>query len=222
MYQKQHIYAKQGYKDILGIWIGESEGSKFWLSVCNDLRNRGVEDILLVCIYGLKGFPDAIKTVFPEAQIQTCVIHQIRNSIKYVGSKHQKEFLADLKPVYKAPTEEIAVQELENLNEKWGEKYPVVISSWYNNWENLSTYFKYPPEIRKVIYTTNTLEGFNRQLRKVTKTKSVFPTDDSLKKSLYLATVDIMKKWSMPAQNWAQTIAQFSIVFGNRLKLDLN
>lgn len=213
---------KEGYKDILGIWIGENEGAKFWLSVCNDLKNRGVEDILLVCIDGLKGFPDAIKAVFPKAIIQTCIIHQIRNSIKYVGSKHQKEFIADLKAVYKAHSEDVAMQELGNLEKKWGSKYPVVISSWYNNWENLSTYFKYPPEIRRIIYTTNTLEGFNRQLRKVTKTKSIFPTDDALRKSLYLATVDIMKKWSMPIPNWAQTIAQFSIVFDGRLELDLN
>jgi transposase-like protein len=212
---------KEGMKDILSIWVGENEGAKFWLGVCNDLKNRGVEDILLACIDGLKGFPDAIKAVFPKTIIQTCIIHQIRNSLKYVGSKHQKEFMADLKPVYKAPTEEVALQELSGLEQKWGSKYPVVISSWYNNWENLCTYFKYPPEIRRMIYTTNTLEGFNRQLRKVTKTKSVFPTDDALKKSLYLATVDIMKKWSMPVANWAQTIAQFSIVFQGRLELDL-
>jgi putative transposase len=213
---------KEGHKDILGIWIGENEGAKFWLSVCNDLKNRGVEDILLACIDGLKGFPDAIKTVFPKTIIQTCIIHQIRNSFKYVGSKHQKEFMNDLKAVYRAPSENIAMQELGNLEKKWNSKYPIVISSWYNNWENLSTYFNYPPEIRKIIYTTNTLEGFNRQLRKVTKTKSVFPTDDSLRKSLYLATVDIMKKWTSPIPNWAQTIAQFSIVFDGRLELDLS
>jgi putative transposase len=213
---------KEGHKDILGIWIGENEGAKFWLSVCNDLKNRGVEDILLACIDGLKGFPDAIKTVFPKTIIQTCIIHQIRNSFKYVGSKHQKEFMNDLKAVYRAPSEDTAMQELGNLEKKWNSKYPIVISSWYNNWENLSTYFKYPPEIRRIIYTTNTLEGFNRQLRKVTKTKSVFPTDDSLRKSLYLATVDIMKKWTSPIPNWAQTIAQFSIIFDGRLELDLN
>lgn len=213
---------KEGHKDILGIWIGENEGAKFWLSVCNDLKNRGVEDILLVCIDGLKGFPDAIKTVFQKTIIQTCIIHQIRNSYKYVGSKHQKEFMNDLKAVYRAPSEEVAMQELGNLEKKWNSKYPIVISSWYNNWENLSTYFKYPPEIRRIIYTTNTLEGFNRQLRKVTKTKSVFPTDDSLRKSLYLATVDIMKKWTSPIPNWAQTIAQFSIFFDGRIELDLN
>lgn len=212
---------KEGYKDVLGIWIGENEGAKFWLSVCNDLKNRGVEDILIACIDGLKGFPDAIKTVFPKTTIQTCVIHQIRYSLKYIASKDQKEFMADLKLVYKAASEEVALQQLQLLEHKWGKKYGVVISSWYSNWENLSTYFEYPVEVRKIIYTTNTLEGFNRQLRKVTKTKTMFPTDDSLKKSLYLATGDIMKKWSMPIANWAQTISQFAIIFEGRLTLDL-
>ena len=171
---------------------------------------------------GLKGLPDAIKTVFPNVTIQTCIIHQIRNSIKYIASKDQKEFINDLKCVYKASCEETALDELQNLENKWGKKYAVVISSWENNWENLSTYFQYPPEIRRIIYTTNTLEGFNRQLRKVTKTKSVFPTDDALRKSLYLATMDIMKKWSMPIANWGSTIAQFSIIFEGRLKLELS
>ncbi len=170
---------------------------------------------------GLKGLPDAIKSVFPNADIQTCVIHQIRNTIKYIGSKHQKEFMKDLKTVYKAATEEIALQNLELLENKWGSKYSVVINSWYNNWENLSTFFKYPPQIRRIIYTTNTLEGFNRQLRKVTKSKSVFPTDESLRKSLYLATMDIMKKWTMPIANWGQTIAQFAVIFEGRLDLGI-
>jgi transposase-like protein len=212
----------EGYKDILGIWIGESEGAKFWLTVCNDLKNRGIDDILIACMDGLKGLPEAIKTVFPDVTIQNCIIHQIRNSVKYVASKDQKEFMKDLKLVYKASSEEIATQELENLDNKWGKKYPVVINSWYANWENLSTYFKYPPGIRRIIYTTNTLEGFNRQLRKVTKTKSVFPTDDALRKSLFLATMDIMKKWSMPVANWGSTITQFAMMFEGRLDLGLN
>ena len=212
---------QSGYKDVLGIWVGESEGAKFWLSVCNELKKRGVEDILITCIDGLKGFPDAIKTVFPNTTIQTCVIHQIRNSIKYVASKDQKPFMADLKPVYKAASEEIALQQLQLLENKWGKKYGVVVSSWYNNWENLSTYFQYPENIKRIIYTTNTLEGFNRQLRKATKVKTMFPSDDALKKSLYLATGDIMRKWSMPVANWAQTIAQFSIIFGARMPLDI-
>jgi len=212
---------KYGYKDVLGIWVGESEGAKFWLSVCNELKKRGVEDILIACIDGLKGFPDAIKTVFPNATIQTCVIHQIRNSLKYIASKDQKPFIADLKPVYKAASEDIALQQLQLLENKWGKKYGVVVSSWYNNWENLSTYFEYPDNIRRIIYTTNTLEGFNRQLRKATKVKTMFPNDDSLRKSLYLATGDIMRKWTMPVANWAQTIAQFSIIFGERMPLDI-
>jgi transposase-like protein len=208
-------------KDILGIWIGESEGAKFWLGVCNELKVRGVQDILLACVDGLKGFPEAIKSVFPDAEIQTCIIHQIRNSIKYVASKDKKEFMKDLKPVYKAASEEIGFQNLELLESKWGKKYSIIIKSWYDNWENLSTFFKYPPEIRKIIYTTNTLEGFNRQLRKVTKTKSVFPNDEALKKSLYLGTMDILKKWTMPVANWGQVVAQFAILFEGRLELGL-
>lgn len=212
---------KDGYKDILGIWIGENEGAKFWLGVCNDLKNRGVNDILIACIDGLKGFPDAIKTVFPDVEIQTCIIHQIRNSIKYVAYKDQKEFMQDLKLVYRASSEDGATAQLQSLDAKWGKKYSVVINSWYSNWETLSSFFKYPPEIRRIIYTTNTLEGFNRQLRKVTKTKSVFPTDEALKKSLYLATLDILKKWTMVTPNWAGTISQFAILFNGRLELDL-
>lgn len=212
---------KEGMKDILGIWIGESEGAKFWLGVCNELKVRGVQDILLACVDGLKGFPEAIKSVFPDAEIQTCIIHQIRNSIKYVASKDKKEFMKDLKPVYKAASEEIGFQNLELLESKWGKKYSIIIKSWYDNWENLSTFFKYPPEIRKIIYTTNTLEGFNRQLRKVTKTKSVFPNDEALKKSLYLGTMDILKKWTMLVANWGQVVAQFAILFEGRLELGL-
>jgi transposase-like protein len=206
-----------GHKDILGIWIGEQEGAKFWLSVCNDLRNRGVEDILIACMDGLKGLPEAIKTVFPDVVIQNCIIHQIRNSLKYVVWKDQKEFMEDLKKVYKAVSEEVAMQELENLNVKWGKKYSVVINSWYNNWANLATYFSYPPEIRRIIYTTNALEGFNRQLRKVTKTKTIFPNDEALRKSLFLATMDIIKKWTSPVQNWGSTLAQLSIIFEGRI-----
>lgn len=212
---------KEGYKDILGIWIGENEGAKFWLSVCNELRTRGVQDVLLACVDGLPGLPDAIKTAFPEVNIQTCVVHQIRNSIKYIASKDQKDFMKDLKTVYKATSEIAALQNLDNLEGKWGKKYEVVIKSWYTNWDHLTTFFKYPPEIRRIIYTTNTLEGFNRQLRKVTKSKSVFPTDDALRKSLYLATMDIIKKWSMPVADWGRTVAQFSVLFPGRLDLGL-
>ena len=211
----------EGQKDILGLWIGESEGAKFWLSVCNELKARGVQDVILACVDGLAGLPDAIKTVFPDVDVQTCVVHQIRNSLKYIASKDKKEFTKDLKTVYKAASEDIAFQNLNLLESKWGKRYDVVISSWYNNWESLSTFFKYPQEIRRIIYTTNTLEAFNRQLRKVTKSKSVFPTDDSLKKSLYLATMDIIKKWTMPVPDWGRTIAQFSIMFKGRLDLGL-
>lgn len=208
----------KGYKDILGIWIGEQEGAKFWLSVCNDLKNRGVKDIILACIDGLKGLPEAIKAVFPDVNIQSCVIHQIRNSIKYVASKDSRAFMKDLKYVYQATNEEIAVKALQDLETTWGNKYPIVIQSWNNNWDNLSTYFDFPPEIRKIIYTTNALEGFNRQLRKFTKVRTSFPTDDSLRKALYLATEQIMKKWTSPTQNWAGTLAQLSIMFEERLE----
>lgn len=208
----------EGYKDILGIWIGEAEGAKFWLGVCNDLKNRGVKDILIACMDGLKGLPDAIKAVFPEVNIQSCIIHQIRNSIKYVSYKNKKEVVRDLKLIYKAPTEEIALAQLDSLKEKWNDQYPMVVDSWYNNWDKLSTFFAYTEEIRKIIYTTNSLEGFNRQLRKFTKTKTVFPTDDSLRKSLYLATDCVMKKWTSPMSNWGITLAQLTIKFKERIE----
>ena len=208
----------KGYKDILGIWIGEQEGAKFWLSVCNDLKNRGVMDIVIACMDGLKGLPEAIKTVFPNVNIQSCIIHQIRNSIKYISSKDSKAFMKDLKCVYQATNEDLALQALQDLDNSWGSKYPIVIQSWTNNWDNLSTYFKFPPEIRRIIYTTNALEGFNRQLRKFTKTKTSFPTDDSLRKSLYLATEQIMSKWNSPCQNWHGTLAQLSIMYEDRLE----
>lgn len=208
----------EGHKDILGIWVGEQEGAKFWLSVCNDLKNRGVQDILIACMDGLKGLPEAIKSVFSDVSIQSCIIHQIRNSTKFIASKDMREFMQDLKAVYQATNESVATSELENLDKKWGKKYDHVISSWRNNWENLATYFAYPPEIRKIIYTTNALEGFNRQLRKFTKTKTVFPTDESLRKSLFLATEVVMKKWTSPVQNWSLTLGQLTIMFAERLE----
>ena len=207
----------KGKKDILGIWIGESEGAKFWLSVCNDLKNRGVDDILIACMDGLKGLPEAIKTVYPDVSIQTCIVHQIRNSLKYIASKDQREFMKDLKSVYRAFNEETALKNLDILKEKWYSKYSVVIDSWYNNWSNLNTYFEYPHEIRRIIYTTNALEGFNRQLRKYTKVRTVFPTDESLRKSLYLSTMKIMEKWTSPNQNWASTLGQLTIMFGESI-----
>ena len=208
----------EGYKDILGIWIGENEGAKFWLKVCNELKNRGVQDILIVCIDGLKGFPDAIKTVFPETRIQLCIIHQIRNTLKYVAYKDQKAFMRDLKRVYGAESEEIAMSNLEGMMDAWP-KYRVVLDNWLEKWENLSTYFSYGYQIRRLIYTTNTIEGFNRQIRKVTKSKSLFPNDESLKKTLYLSTRDIIRKWSMPYRDWGETYGQFAIEFGDRVKL---
>ncbi|USS02529.1 IS256 family transposase [Clostridium septicum] len=207
----------EGKKDVLGIWIGASESSKYWLLVLNELKNRGVKDILIASVDGLVGFNEAIRAVYPNTEIQRCIIHQIRNSSKYLSYKDLKAFNADLKLVYTASTEEVALAELDRLEEKWGDKYGIVIDSWYNNWSNLSTFFKYPPEIRKMIYTTNILEGFNRQIRKFTKTKSIFPNDESLMKILYLATVDITKKWTQSIRGWAQILAQLSIFFEGRL-----
>ena len=201
-------YTLEGYKDILGIWVDEAEGAKFWLSICNDLKNRGVKKILIACMDGLKGLPQAIKTVFPTVDIQTCIVHQIRNSIKYIASKDKKAFMKDLKEVYKAPTEDLALAQLDNLKEKWGSNYGMVIDSWYNNWNNLDTFFKFSPQIRKLIYTTNVLEGFNRQVRKFTKVRTIFPTDESLNKCVYLATMEIMEKWTQPIHNWGTTLAE--------------
>ena len=174
-----------GKKDLLGIWINDSEGANFWLSVLTEIRNRGVNDILIACVDGLKGFPEAINTAFPKTEIQCCVIHQIRNSLRYIASKDQKEFMKDLKEVYQATIKENAELKLSALDSRWGKKYPIVIKSWRNNWDNLSTYFKYPGEIRRIIYTTNIVEGLHRQLRKVTKNKSLFPNDQALTKMIF-------------------------------------
>lgn len=214
-------YTLEGYKDILGIWVDEAEGAKFWLSICNDLKNRGVKKILIACMDGLKGLPQAIKTVFPTVDIQTCIVHQIRNSIKYIASKDKKAFMKDLKDVYKATTEELALAQLDNLKEKWGSNYGMVIDSWYNNWNNLDTFFKFSPQIRKLIYTTNVLEGFNRQVRKFTKVRTIFPTDESLNKCVYLATMEIMEKWTQPIHNWGTTLAELSLYFEEQLKDEL-
>ena len=214
-------YTLEGYKDILGIWVDEAEGAKFWLSICNDLKNRGVKKILIACMDGLKGLPQAIKTVFPTVDIQTCIVHQIRNSIKYIASKDKKAFMKDLKEVYKATTEELALAQLDNLKEKWGSNYGMVIDSWYNNWNNLDTFLKFSPQIRKLIYTTNVLEGFNRQVRKFTKVRTIFPTDESLNKCVYLATMEIMEKWTQPIHNWGTTLAELSLYFEEQLKDEL-
>jgi putative transposase len=211
----------EGRKEILGMYVSESEGANFWLSVLTDLQNRGVKDILIACIDNLKGFAEAISTVFVQTEVQSCIVHQIRNSLKYVASKDQKIFMADLKPVYQAVNKTEAEEKLEALSEKWNKKYPVVIDSWKRNWEKLTTYFKYPPAIRKLVYTTNTIEGYHRQIRKVTKTKGSFTSDIALLKLMYLATKNIEKKWTMPLANWSITVSQLSIIFGDRLKLNL-
>lgn len=212
---------QEGKKDVLGLYLSESEGSNFWLSVLTDLQNRGVKDILIACVDGLKGFPEAINNIFPKTEIQLCVIHQIRNSLKYIASKNQKEFMEDLKLVYKANSRDLAESKLLELEEKWGKKYPIVLKSWNNNWHNLSAYFKFPPEIRKMIYTTNAVEGLHRQIRKVTKTKGSFTSQAALEKLIYLAIKNISKKWLMPVPNWSLIIGQLDIFFENRLKLDL-
>ncbi len=210
-----------GHKDLLGLWIGENEGAHYWAAVCSELKNRGVEEILIACVDGLKGLPEAIKASFPNTEVQLCVIHQIRNSIRYVGSKYQKEFAADLKLIYKATTKDKAEYELENLEKKWGKKYPIVTNSWRNNWEHLSTFFKFPPDIRRVIYTTNAVEALHRQFRKVTKTRSIFPNDQALTKLLFLAAQDVMKKWSMPLRDWAATVSQLALFYEGRIDLGL-
>lgn len=206
-----------GNKDVLGMWIGENESSKFWLSVLNDLRNRGVQDILIICVDNLSGFSEAIVACYPKTEIQKCIIHQIRNSTRYVSYKDLKKVTADLKPIYKAATEEGALLELDRFEEVWGVKYPLIVRSWRTNWEELSTFFKYPPEIRKLIYTTNMIESYHRQLRKVTKGKSIFPTDEALLKMLYLATMDVTRKWTGRVQNWGQMLLQLSVFFPDRI-----
>jgi transposase-like protein len=220
----------EGRKEILGLYMSETEGANFWLSVLTDLNNRGLQDILIACVPshglqanhcrsmdGLTGFPEAINAIFPQAEVQLCVSHQIRNSLKYVASKNQKEFMADLKPVYKAETVENAETALDELEEKWGQKYPIVIKSWRKKWPDLSVYFKYPADIRRVIYTTNAIEAVHRQFRKLTKTKGAFPNENSLLKLLYMGIQNASKKWTMPLQNWNLTLSQLSIYFEGRL-----
>ena len=206
-----------GRKDVLGMWVGENESAKFWATVLNGLRNRGVENIFIACTDNLTGFDTAIHAVFPETEIQNCIIHQLRNSSKYVSYKDLKALMSDLKAVYAAVDEQAALDALETFAQNWDNKYPKIAKSWRENWANFSTYFKYPQEVRRLTYTTNTIEGFNRQLRKVTKSKSVFPTDDSLLKMLHLAMMDITKKWTGRRQDWSQIHAQLSIYFAERM-----
>jgi transposase-like protein len=211
-----------GKKEILGLYLSENEGANFWLQVLTDLNNRGVQDILIASVDGLKGFPEAIKAIFPNTEIQLCIVHQIRNSIRYVASKNQKEFMKDLKLIYQAISKEAAEEALIHLEEKWGKKYPIVIQSWKNKWENLSSYFKYPEDIRRIIYTTNIIESVHRQFRKLTKTKGAFPNENSLLKLLYMGIQNASKKWTMPMRNWSLTISQLAIFFEGRLKKSLN
>ncbi len=207
-----------GRKEILGMWMSDNESASFWTTVCNELKNRGVEDILIACRDNLSGFSTAIETVFPKTEQQLCVIHQIRNSTKYVSYKNIKEVMADLKLVYGAPTLDDAEYRLEEFREKWGQTYPQILKSWETNWTELSTYFKYPQEVRRLIYTTNAVEGFHRMLRKFTKTKTMYPTDDAVKKSVYLSIQEISKKWSMPIRDWGIIIGQLMIFFEDRLQ----
>lgn len=229
--QEGHIVNKASYmvigidldgcKDVLGMWIGEHETSKFWLTVLNELKNRGVEDILICCVDNLTGFSDAIVACFRDTEIQKCIVHQIRNSIRYVSYKDTKKLLHDLKPVYTATSETAGAAALDEFETLWGARYPLVVQSWRQNWGELSTFFKYPPEIRKIIYTTNMIESYHRQLRKVTKGKSIFPTDEALLKMLYLVTQDVMLKWTGRIHNWGQILLQLSVFFPDKVRSHL-
>ncbi|EBT7800931.1 IS256 family transposase [Salmonella enterica] len=207
----------EGQKELLGMWLAENEGAKFWLSVLTELKNRGLQDILIACVDGLKGFPDAINSVYPQTHIQLCIIHMVRNSLKYVSWKDYKAITSGLKAVYQAPTEEAALMALDAFAGKWDDKYPQISKSWHAHWENLNTFFGYPPDIRKAIYTTNAIESLNRVIRAAIKKRKVFPTDDSVRKVVYLAIKDASKKWSMPIQNWRLAMSRFIIEFGDRL-----
>ena len=211
----------EGKKDVLGIWIGATESAKYWLSVLNGLKSRGVQDILIVSVDGLTGFSEAIAAAYPRTEIQRCIIHQIRSSTRYVSYKDVKAFTAALKPIYKAPTKELALEALDELESTWGGKYPASIKSWRDHWDELATMFKYPEQIRRIIYTTNAIENFNRQLRKVTKTKSAFVSDDALLKQLYLVTMQVTDKWTMPIKDWGSILMQLMIFFGDRVNVTL-
>ena len=209
-----------GQKELLGMWIAHNEGAKFWLSVLTDLKNRGLQDILIACIDGLKGFPEAIEAVFPQTDIQLCIVHMIRNSVRFVSWKDRKYITADLKNIYRAATAEAAQEELKRFAQKWDKQYPTISKSWYEHWENLKTFFAFPDYIRKVIYTTNAVESLNMSLRKVTKTRSSFPNDEAVFKMVYLAINNISKKWNLPIRNWNQAINQFAIHYGDRVNLN--
>lgn len=207
----------EGHKELLGMWLSETEGAKFWLNVLTELQNRGVKDILIACVDGLKGFPEAINTVYPQTQIQLCIVHMVRNAVKYVPWKDYKPVTTDLKRIYQSATEEEALSELDKFAERWDEKYPQISRSWRTHWENLSTLFRYPEDIRRAIYTTNAIESLNSVIRKVIKKRKLFPTDDSARKVVYLAIMDASKKWTMPIRNWKSALNRFMIEFEDRL-----
>lgn len=207
----------EGHKDLLGLWISENEGAKFWLGVMTELQNRGVKDILIACVDGLKGFPEAISTVYPQTQIQLCIVHMVRNSLKFVVWKDYKAVTADLKKIYQSATEEEALLALDHFAAQWDEKYPRISKSWRTHWPNLNTLFQYPPDIRKAIYTTNAIESLNSVIRKAVKKRKLFPTEDAAKKVVYLAIMDASKKWTMPIRNWRLALNRFMIEFEDRL-----
>ena len=209
----------EGHKEVLGLWISKNEGAKFWLSVLTDLQNRGLQDVLIFCVDGLSGFPEAIEAVYPKAKVQLCIVHQVRNSVKFVGSKHQKEVCSDLRTIYSSVSEKQASKELENFKQKWNDKYPAIYLSWYNNWKNLITIFEYPADIRKVIYTTNAIESLNSVIRKAIKNRRVFPHDESALKTIFLAVEHASKKWTMPIHNWKPALNRFVIEFEGRIKI---
>ena len=225
--QEGHVVTKAAYmvvgidldgqKDVLGMWIGENESAKFWLGVLTELKARGVQDVLVFSTDNLRGFSEAIAACFPQSDVQKCIVHQIRNSLKYVSYKDFKAVTASLKPIYQAPTEEAALLELDRFEQEWGGKYPLCVRTWRDNWTELATFFRYPVEMRRIMYTTNIIEGYHRQLRKVTKGKSIFPNDESLTKMLYLATMEVTRKWTMRIANWGQILGQLAIYFGDRL-----
>jgi len=213
--------SREGYKEILGVYLSEAEGANFWLQILTDLSNRGIKDILIASIDNLNGFDEAIKSIFPHSEIQSCIVHQLRNTRKYISAKDRSEFMTEIKNVYQADTKVIAEMELEKLSEKWGDKYPLVVRSWKKNWGKLSTYFDYTAPIRKLIYTTNPIEGYHRQIRKVTKSKGAFPNETALLKLVYLATKNIEQKWNTPLVEWGLIIQQLAIRFEGRIELDI-
>ena len=213
---------EKGRKEVIGVYLAESEGAKFWLQILTQLQNRGVKDILIACTDNLKGLSEAIATVFPKTEIQSCIVHQIRSTFKYIASNDQKQFMKELKKVYQAPTKSLAAEAFKRLSDKWSKKYPVVIKSWQVNWDKLTTYFDYTPQIRKLIYTTNPIESYHRQIRKITKTKGAFTSDMALLKLVYLASKNIEKKWTIPLPNWALTAQQLFIRFGSRMPMSLS